>query len=106
MDADDPISSSCQRQLGGTCDGNVQIAPGKRGRIRGTVPPIPDWFGTSAEIWLAVVRKFELRRKVQSVTPVNQHAIIHCPERPRFTATARARFSDQVQLIPTHRSER
>ncbi len=64
-----------------------QLHPAKRGRIPKDVPPVIERLGSSAEIWVHFVRKFSGRHNVQSVTPVNQQAVAHCPQPATMRST-------------------
>ncbi|WP_077027604.1 hypothetical protein [Fuerstiella marisgermanici] len=48
-----------------------------RGVIPKDVPPVIERLGSAAEIWMHFVRKFSARRHVQSVTLINQQAVVH-----------------------------
>ena len=42
-----------------------QLHSGKRGYIKSGIPPLLDRLGTSKEIWLSVVKKFQQRQQVK-----------------------------------------
>lgn len=46
-----------------------QLHSGKRGYIKSDIPPLLERLGTSVDIWLNVVKKFERRQHIQTVTP-------------------------------------
>ena len=52
-----------------------QLHSGKRGYIKKSIPPLLDRLGTTREIWLEVVKKFERKQQVKSVTKVGQQAV-------------------------------
>jgi len=51
-----------------------QLHSGKRGYIKSDIPPLLERLGTSIDIWLDVVKKFERRQHIQTVKPA-VHAV-------------------------------
>ncbi|APZ96247.1 hypothetical protein [Fuerstiella marisgermanici] len=52
-----------------------QLHSGKRGYIKSAVPPLLERLGTTIDIWLHVVKKFERRQHIQTATPATCHAV-------------------------------
>ena len=55
-----------------------QLHSRKRGRIKSSIPPLLDRLGTTAEIWLEVVKKFERRQQVKAAAEGDQFAVGVC----------------------------
>ena len=55
-----------------------QLHSGKRGRIKSGIPRLLDRLGTTADIWLKVVKKFERRQQVKLAAEGDQFAVGVC----------------------------
>ena len=55
-----------------------QLHSGKRGRIKSGIPGLLDRLGTTADIWLEVVKKFERRQQVKLAAEGDQFAVGVC----------------------------
>ncbi|MEP3482239.1 MAG: hypothetical protein ABJZ55_23545 [Fuerstiella sp.] len=55
-----------------------QLHSRKRGRIKSSILPLLDRLGTTAEIWLEVVKKFERRQQVKAAAEGDQFAVGGC----------------------------